>query len=81
MVTLLSTVKGNIMTIKQDRRNNAIYVYMGRHEDGRELLELLNKYRKLEGMSWRSFVLLSIAGRVAKDNPNLAQAVVDYVVR
>lgn len=58
-----------------------IFVKLGKKPDDSQLYEDINGYRKLEGMTWKSFVLISIAGRVAKDNPQLAQRIIDYVIK
>lgn len=63
---------------KRDLRT-AVYFRVGEDEAGYELYERINHYRKLSGMSWRTFILYGIGERVIDDDPMLAQAIVDYL--
>lgn len=63
-----------------NKNSNGIYINLAPTQEAKDLYDAINRYRKLEGMKWRSFILLSVAGRVAKDNPELAQKIIDFVV-
>lgn len=49
--------------------------------DDEELLELLNKYRKSVGWTWKRAFLVGFANTIAKngDNPELVVKIADYL--
>lgn len=49
--------------------------------DNPELLDMIDKYRRLLGWTWKRLFLVGVANSIAKqgDNPDLVVAIADYL--
>lgn len=50
-------------------------------DEGREMVTILNKYRRSLGWTWKRFMLISMAHTIEKEgsNPDLVVAIADYL--
>lgn len=57
------------------------YRYIKKQNDkaNDQVLEIIDKYRLLTGMTWREFIFSCIAFYIRQENSEIADAIIDYL--
>lgn len=64
---------------KRDIRSSVVF-RVGENDDAYELFKKINRFRKLNGWTWRRICLMGIAEVVHDENPLLAQEIAELLI-
>lgn len=62
--------------MKQQRDRSTIVQF---EVGDQQLYEMINEYRRLQGMTWRNFILRAIAADVYRNSPQISERIVDVM--